>query len=190
MAIRENSGVNWSCRLIQNFSEGQKFFSSPNRPPRSWGPHMPIFNGYRDSFPRVTRPERDEQDIYLAARLRTSRATSLPPLHIFTEEAEENLTFFKQKMITWLNTQGGPKVGTHCMVFNYYIRTFWSPFICIVNGKTVSGFVISYILRYWYVVTLVLQNMTYSSPADCYQSFAAMLTPSWGWKIKCKGSLN
>ena len=38
---------------------GHRFFSSPKRTDRLWGPHSLLFQGYRVSFPGIKRPGRD-----------------------------------------------------------------------------------------------------------------------------------
>jgi hypothetical protein len=38
---------------------GKRFFFSPKRPDRLWGPPSPLFNGYRGSFPGLQRPGRE-----------------------------------------------------------------------------------------------------------------------------------
>jgi hypothetical protein len=40
------------------FKRDERFFSSPELPGWLWGPHNPLFIGYRGSFPMVKRPRR------------------------------------------------------------------------------------------------------------------------------------
>ena len=44
---------------VSNPERGKKFFPSPNRPYRLWGPHILPFKGYRRSFFRGKQQQRE-----------------------------------------------------------------------------------------------------------------------------------
>jgi len=65
---------------------GKRFFSTPTRPVRLWGPRSSLFSGYRGASPGAKRLGVNlTTDFHLVPRLKVSGAIPLLPLSSFTE---------------------------------------------------------------------------------------------------------
>jgi hypothetical protein len=56
--VHSDSGMDWTVRR-SNTGRANRFFSSPKRSHRHWGPPNLLFNGYHYCFPGVKRLERE-----------------------------------------------------------------------------------------------------------------------------------
>lgn len=77
--------------LVLNPGRCKRFFSSPKRPARLWGPPNLLLNGHRGSFSGIKRPGFEVDHSHLVQALRTSGSIPLVPLYSYVLWPERNL---------------------------------------------------------------------------------------------------
>jgi hypothetical protein len=79
---------------VSNSGRVKRFYSSPERPDRFWGPPSLLLNGYRDFFPGLKRHGLILiADLYVVPNLRMSGAIPLLLPHDFITWTETILTY-------------------------------------------------------------------------------------------------
>jgi hypothetical protein len=156
--------TSWAVRSLFP-GRGSKFFSSPNRPDKLWGPPSLLFNGHRISFPGVKPPGRVADH---SPPLSTEANTCSPPVCLNVADNDNSLSL-RAYRITW-KTENTRLLGCYTLPYqqvrSYRGVTFQNNWIFISTAVRTSNHVI------WRTVTVALRarlKITYTTIVLAYE---------------------